>query len=146
MWMDESTYSNAPLKYCNNRDYDYFEFGIWNYSNIKCRIYNEQTVFTKGISPGNYWASTMFVEQLHNVNDDTIVKGSRKIYYAEHVEDMKLGLQIGAEIPQLDYMSQVPTTSTPIYVKVPRSLTRKQIKETYEALGLEYKPKVNNSF
>ena len=68
MWMDESVYSNAPLKYCDNRDYDYFEFGTWNYSNIKCRTYSEQTVFTKGISPGNYWASTMFVEQLHNMS------------------------------------------------------------------------------
>ena len=137
MWMDESVYSKKPLKYCDNRDYDYFEYGTWNYSNIKCRTYSEQTVFTKGISPGNYWASTMFVERLHNIDGDTIVEGSRKIYYAKHVEDMKMGLQIGAEIPQLDYVSQVPTTSTPIYVKLPRSLKRKQIKEAYEALGLE---------
>ena len=56
-----------------------------------------------------------------------------------------MGLQITAEIPELDYVSQVPTTSTPIYVKLPRSLTRKQIKEAYEALGLNYKPAVNNS-
>ena len=145
MWMDESVYSKKPLKYCDNRDYDYFEYGTWNYSNIKCRTYSEQTVFTKGISPGNYWASTMFVERLHNIDGDTIVEGSRKIYYAKHVEDMKMGLQIGAEIPQLDYVSQVPTTSTPIYVKLPRSLKRKQIKEAYEALGLNYNPAVNNS-
>lgn len=145
MWMDSSTYTTAPLKYCDNRDYDFFEYGIWNYSNIKCRRYSEQTVFTKGISPGNFWVSTLFVEQLYTVDGDTPVKDSKKLYYAEHVEDMMLGLQIAAEVPRLNYVSQVPTTSTPTYVQLPRSLTKKQVKEAYKALGLKYNPAVNDS-
>ena len=145
MWMDESVYPKTTLKYCDNRDYDYFEYGQWNYSNIKCRTYSEQTVFTKGISPGNFWVSTLFVEQLYTVDGDTPVKDSKKLYYAEHVEDMKLGLQIAAEVPALNYVSQVPTTSTPMYVQLPRSLTKKQVKEAYQALGLKYNPAVNDS-
>ena len=146
MWLDPSSHlfpnNKYELPYCDNADYNYYHYGRWDYRNISCKTMTEENIFSKGISPGSYWISTLFVDEDYNYIDDTKVNNSIKMYYPKYPEYMLLGLRLTARAKAIKYVSIL--SYTPIYIEMAEELSDKRIKNVYKMLGLEYIPKGPN--
>eukprot|EP00943_MAST-04B_sp_MAST-4B-sp1_P001817 g1817.t1 len=144
MWLESPKYPRKDkLKYCNNKDYDYFLSGIWSYKNISCKNVSANNLFSKGISSGSYWISTLYVDEDYYLSTDEQVPNSQRMYFPTNIENMILGMLIFGRVKELGYVSQLSYTR--IYFKLPDTLSRKRIKRAYDSLGLKYDPAVNTS-
>ena len=145
MWLDASGkyLLKRKFRYCDNKEYDYFLYGKWSYSNISCKNISADTLFSKGVAPGSYWISTLYVDEDYYRSSGESVPNSRRMYFPTNIENMILGLLLFGRVPEIGYVSQLSYTR--IYFKLPRTLSRKKIKNAYDVLGLKYDPAANNS-
>ncbi len=145
MWLDSTSEYRfkRKLRYCNNKEYDYFLYGKWSYSNITCKNVSADSLFLKGVAPGSYWVSTLYVDEDYDRSSGKSVPNSRRMYFPTNIENMILGLLVFSRVPELGYVSQLSYTR--IYFKLPSTLSGKRIKKAYDAMGLKYDPAVNTS-
>ena len=134
--------------YCDNPDFDFFQYGIWNYSDIGCIDKNEQMNFRKHIAPGSFWVGTLDAhhDYITNATTGTLEHfGSQKLEYIKNVEHVLTGVRIVAEAPGVNYNSQLPDEKTKLFIKMPDGVLTEKIEYAYKILGLPYDPLVNTS-
>jgi hypothetical protein len=120
-WMDDFDVYKSGIKtapYCNNNSYNYvYSTPSWIYTNITCKSYPTNKIFTKPITSGTYWISTMLQDEVSHIcreNDDRetcqnssndLIPQPRTTSFVLGVESYFMTITIRATVDKANYDS-----------------------------------------
>jgi len=119
-WMDDFDVPIKTAPYCKNNTYNYAYSTNWIYTNITCKSYPTNKIFTKPITSGTYWISTMFQDEVSHIcrdNDERetcqtssnndLIPQPRTTSFVLGVESYFMTITIRATVGKANYDSAV---------------------------------------
>ena len=143
MWLDNAPadMTSTPLAtpiYCDNKDWDFYYDKYWTYKNISCKEVGSNEVFTKTLSVGVFWLTTLYQHTYFALQP--VSTGSRNVQaqqvggvenlYVSDLDNMILTAELSVKVPDLNYNSF--ETTMPMYFIYPNGTHSEMI---YPAQG-----------